>query len=76
MLELNVYMPLHLILALTVLRPLDIMLALSYITMPTQVPSYTGELQLHHEDLERFLQIAQRLQLQGLLEMTITAYLL
>ena len=28
---------------------------------------YTGELQLHHEDLERFLQIAQRLQLQGLL---------
>ena len=37
---------------------------------------YTGELQLHHEDLERFLQIAQRLQLQGLLEMTITAYLL
>ena len=40
MLELNVYMPLHLILALTVLRPLDIMLALSYISMPTQVPSY------------------------------------
>ena len=44
MLELNVYMPFHIILALTVLRPLDIMLALSYISMPTQVPSIYDEL--------------------------------
>ena len=29
---------------------------------------YTGELQINQEDLDRFLQIAQRLQLQGLHE--------
>ena len=28
---------------------------------------YTGELQIYHDDLDRFLKIAQRLQLQGLL---------
>ena len=46
MLELNVYMPFHIILALTVLRPLDIMLALSYIMMPTQVPSWNTQFDL------------------------------
>ena len=33
-------MPFHLMLALTILMPLDIMLALSYTTMPRQLPSF------------------------------------
>ena len=32
-------MPFHIMLALTILLPLDIMLALSYTTMPRQLPS-------------------------------------
>ena len=55
MLELNKYMPFHIMVALTILMTLDIMLALSYTTMPRQLPS-------HFNKVIQIIEISSRLQ--------------